>query len=181
MVKQSIHSMWLISLFLLTISTSSLAKPFEGILKQRDLANPDYIVAWLRENSPQKEQINDAKIFFKYGLKATNPASTMKSFGESAIRYPSPQTIIEYTNAELKMLGRDGFLHNKIDINMADDMKRANLQYQSALAADGVLHSLSKKEKIVLQNNINCLTEYLNSGVQEKDCLPIKYFLDNAK
>lgn len=181
MVKQSVRSKWLISLFLLIISNSSLANMFEGLLKQKDLANPNYIVTWLKENSPQIEQINDAKIFFEYGLKATNPASAMKSFGESAIRYPSPQAIIEYTNAELKMLGRDGFLHNKIDINMANDMKRANLQYQSALAADGVLNTLSEKEKTTLQNNINCLNEYLESGVQEKDCLPIKYFLDNAK
>lgn len=162
----------------LAIAGASSPKEPAQLLSEQEARNPQFVVQWLGSTGPKTDQ-TDAKWFFSFGLKAKasrNWSAASKAFGESMRRYPGPQALLEYADADLKMLGqvraREGFPSRLV----RGDMEHALGFYESSLAANGVTRTLSPQEAKRLEQNVSCLKSYLLSSRPQRDCQPLIYF-----
>lgn len=173
----------LLAVFLLfasafAIAASLLPKQPPQLLKEQEARDPQFVAQWLNSVGPKTDQ-KDARWFFSLGLKekeAKNWSAASKAFGESMKRYPSPQALLEYADADLKMLGqvraREGFPSKLV----REDMEHALGFYEASIAANGVTKTLSPQEAKRLEQNVSCLKGYLQSPQPQSDCQPITYF-----
>jgi hypothetical protein len=168
--------LWFASAF---ASAASLApkEPLQ-LLKEQQARDPQFVVQWLNSVGAKTDQ-KDAKWFFSVGLKekaARNWSAASKAFGESMIRYPSPQALLEYAEADLRMLGqvraREGFPSQLV----RGDMEHALGFYEAAVAANGVTKTLSPQDAKRLEHNASCLRRHLQSPQPQTDCEPATYF-----
>lgn len=169
-------SLWFASAF--ASAASLLPKESPPLIKEQQARDPQFVVQWLSSMGPKTDQ-KDAKWFFSAGVKekeAKNWSAASKAFGESMIRYPSPQALLEYADADLKMLGqvraRDGFPSKFV----RGDMEHALGFYEAAVAANGVTKTLSIQDTKRLEQNVACLRTYLQSSQPQSDCQPTTYF-----
>jgi hypothetical protein len=178
MAKLSVWSPWLSSLFMFFSATVFSDAMQPGHLEQRDLKKPAVISEWLKSNGATADKAR-AKLFFDEGLKdkkrgAWDPAA--KSFGESALVYPTPHALIETANADLHALGNTRARKKNYAQKSRSDMTSVELIYRSALAADAVLNTLNTEEKKQTQQNADCLTAFIQSGKIQPDCLPLQAY-----
>lgn len=148
------------------------------LLTEQEVRNPQFVAQWLGSASAKGDH-KSAKWFFSLGLKekkARNWSGASKAFGESARRYPSPQALLEYADADLKMLGqvraREGFPPQLVQ----GDMAHALGFYEASLAGHGVTKTLSPQELQRVEQHVSCLKTYLQSSQVPSDCPPATYF-----
>ena len=162
----------------LAVASASPPEERAQLLSEDEVRNPQFVAEWLGARGTKVDQ-TDAKWFFSFGLKekaSRNWSAASKAFGESARRYPGPQALLEYADADLKMLGqvraREGFPPGLL----SEDMAHALGFYESSLAANGVTKTLSSREAKRLEQNVSCLKDYLRSSRPQRDCQPLTYF-----
>ena len=142
-----------------------------------DLGKPEVVSAWLQKNGARADQ-KRAKEFFDGGVKAKKqqrwgPAG--KSFGASALYYPTPQVLNEYANVKLHMLG-------EIRIRNKEDKRQSDLHfavsiYRSVLAANTILKTMNTEEESHIRHNIACVIAYLDSSSKlTSDCPPLRIY-----
>ena len=178
MVKQLALSLWFVSAILLPDVMAQEITNTDKYLTDEELRNPEFVSNWLKTKGVTADK-KDAERFLNYGLSAKkNPnwSGAAKTFGESMIRYPSPQALTEYADANLIMLGIVRAREKSVKQKMASDMKHALDFYKSALAADAVLDSLPKSEKERVRNNVDCLEVYLRSAEVQRNCEPLQNY-----
>jgi hypothetical protein len=150
---------------LLLQSTSGLAQDAPK-LTQDDLEKPAVVKAWLIENGAKADK-KAAKEFFDLGQKLKKEkrwALATKAFGGSAIRYPTPQALNEYAETSIR------------DLGIRLDAQHVVPLYQSAIAADTILHLMSEEEKNATQNNLDCLRVYMQAKKVQPDCHPLQAY-----
>ncbi|SEI56396.1 hypothetical protein [Achromobacter sp. NFACC18-2] len=176
MENRSARLLWLISGALVALIGCAEAEPVPpAVLTQRQLSDPQAVSQWLREN-PGGVDAKGAAFAYDEGQKYKSRndwSAAAKSFGESAIRYPTPQVLTEYVTAILRMLGEIRARKGATSLGIEGDMNFALLQYQSVMAADDVLDSLTEHEKKLVQANIACLGNFLKSRQVAGDCQPL--------
>jgi hypothetical protein len=168
--------LWFVSAF--ALATAPLQKEPQQLLQEQQVRDARFVVEWLNSMGPKTNQ-KEAKWFFSFGLKekeAKNWSAASKAFGESMIRYPSPQALLEYADADLRMLGpiraREGFPSELV----RGDMEHALGFYEAAVAANGVTRTLSSRDAKRLEQNVSCLKGFLQSHQQQNGCPPARYF-----
>ncbi|WP_139026485.1 hypothetical protein [Achromobacter arsenitoxydans] len=147
-------------------------------MTQQQLSSPEAVAKWLQDN-PEGRDRKVAEFFFQEGTRYKQRkywSAAAKSFGESAIRYPGPHVLDEYVTSNLKMLGEIRGQRGGTQLGVNGDMNNAMGQYQSALAADEILHSLSPEEATRVRKNIECLKRYLHTQEVHRDCQPMKFY-----
>ena len=180
MGKQSVRSLWLIKGAFVALMGCANAGPVPTaeVLTQENLSEPDTVSEWLRKNPGGLEK-KEAAFSYGEGLKYKSKkdwSAAAKSFGESAIRYPSPQVLTEYVTASLRMLGEIRARRGDTTLGVDRDMDYALLQYRSVMAADSVLDTLSEREKMQVEANIACLSDYLRTRQIPAECQPFEYY-----
>ena len=118
-------------------------------------------------------------MMFDAGVKAKaqkrfGPAG--KAFGESAMYYPTPEAIREYAEIELRTLDEIRERNKNRDQYLKSDLSSALGLYQSVLASDAVLATMSTAEKKQTQQNVDCLTSYLSSEKAPAPCPPLQAY-----
>lgn len=164
MAKLLAQSLLFASVLLLQ-STLALAHEAPRLI-QDDLDKPAVVKAWLIENGVKADKVA-AREFFDLGRKLKKEkrwALATKAFGGSAIRYPTPQALNEYAEASIRDLG------TRLDAQHVVPL------YQSAMAADTVLHLMSEEEKRSTQNNLDCLRVYMQLKKVQPDCRPLQAY-----
>lgn len=181
MIKQSV-------LFLLCVSflSPSCAQTGNGkitLLSQDEAGNAQYVTEWLNSHHGSVDGALSGDFYAK-GSEASrkgNWSLATKLFGESMIRYPTPQALLGYIDAELRMLGQVRKRNNNTELFIDDDMKYARGFYESARAANAILKTLSEPEAKQLQQNIDCLTQYQETRNDEaRECLPLQRYLSTG-
>ncbi len=153
----------------------STAAPF---LTEEEVANPQFVTDWLKKNG-QTTHRKDADWFFDVGLRDKqnkNWSAATKAFGESMIRYPSPQALAEYAEAELRMLGEIRARQKNFDANKLSDLSHALNFFKSALAADSVLNAMPKEDNERVRSNVECLDAYIRSGKAQGPCAALEAY-----
>ena len=178
MAKLSVRSLWFGSAIALLSATALGNAVQPKLLEQKDIYDPVVVSAWLKANGATADR-EQAAWFFKHGLKdkkrgAWSPAG--KSFGASALYYPSPQTLIEYANAALHSLGGARAYEKSFAQYSRRDMTSFEPIYRSVLAADAVLKTLSTAEKAQTQRNIDCLIAFVRSVKFQANCPPLEAY-----
>lgn len=133
---------------------------------QDDLERPEVVKAWLIENGAKADK-ESAREFFELGRKLKKEkrwALASKAFGGSAIRYPTPQALNEYAEASIRDLG------TRLDAQYVVPL------YQSAIAADTVLHLMSEEEKSATKHNLDCLHVYMQLKKVQPGCRPLQAY-----
>jgi hypothetical protein len=143
-----------------------------GFLTVAQTGDPQFVVDWLKRNGTVVDR-TEADRYFEVGNRENqkkNWSATTKAFGESMIRYPSPQALVAYAEAELRMLGEIRSRDRSFDQNKLPDLSEALHYTRSAMAADGVLGAMSKAEQSKAQLNADCLAAYIQSGKIQGIC-----------
>ncbi|MCA1857175.1 hypothetical protein LE190_14745 [Massilia oculi] len=149
-------------------------------LAQTELHEPAVVAAWLKENASKADQAA-AKEFFDLGTREKSEhrwSPAVKSFGESAIRYPSPRTLNEYADILLIFFSNIRAREKDIRAHAANDLTAVESVYRSAIAADSVLNTMTQHERQQTRENADCLAAYLRSRTGTATCKPLhKYGL----
>ncbi len=143
-----------------------------GFLTVEQAGNPQFVVDWLKQRGTAVDW-TEAGRFFEVGMgekQKRNWSAATKGFGESMIRYPSPQALAEYAEAELRMLGETRSRDKSYEQNKLPDLANALNYIRSALAADAVLGTMPKADRDKAQLNANCLPAYIQSGRSQGIC-----------
>ena len=151
--------------------TESQAAEYDS-LSLGQIQDTEYVKKWL---AIKDLKINHASIKFlneqaEQRVKTQYWDAASKSYGEAMLLYPSPEAILNYTNAQYKMLkrirGRDGDLEQK----KLSDMSTFLHHYRSAMAADEVLHTLTDNQRKELKTGIDCLEKYTTAKQFQSAC-----------
>ncbi|WP_250209046.1 hypothetical protein [Morganella morganii] len=149
-------------LFLWSISLSASADTDPAVLRSPpDAANAKLVISSLRQakitpDNPLFSEFNDLAFDAMHNK---NYTSAIKFFSENMLRYPSPQMIINYTDANLMML-----TDNKNTLGSCapsgEDLQTALRYYHSALLTDNTVNLLSCDERKNLTEKITCLEAF---------------------
>ena len=169
MDKQLARSMWFASFFILFSGLATAAEFEKNQLDQRALMNPEAVTKWLEKNAKTADR-KFAQITLEYGVKAEkqgNSSAAVKSFGESALSFPAPMTLIGYADNTLRMLSHVR-TREKDTSKVKSDLSAVLGIYRSALASDTQLKLLSGSALAQLKADEACLDAFL-----KKDKSPI--------
>lgn len=184
MAKQSARHLWFASLLALPcawVIGSDLPNVAIGtppMLTQDDLRKPAAVSEWLQKNREHADK-GKAREFFVAGQKAKAQkrfGPTGKAFGESAIYYPTPETISEFADVTLGMLGEIRSRNKNRKEHLKSDLISAESLYRSALSADSVIKTLSDSERRRIRLNADCVGAYLQSGSSSPTCPPLRIY-----
>lgn len=149
-------------LFMWSISLSASADTGPAVLRSPpDAANAKLVISSLRQakitpDNPLFSEFNDLAFDAMHNK---NYTSAIKFFSENMLRYPSPQMIINYTDANLMML-----TDNKNTLGSCapsgEDLQTALRYYHSALLTDNTVNLLSCDERKNLTEKITCLEAF---------------------
>ncbi len=143
-----------------------------GFSTVEQAGDPSFVADWLKQNGTVVDR-TEANRFFEVGMREKqkkNWSAATKAFGESMIRYPSPQALAEYAEAELQMLGEIRSRDKSYEQNKLPDLAHALNYIRSALAADSALETMPKAERGKTQLNADCLSVYIQSGKHQGIC-----------
>lgn len=148
------------------------------VLAQRDLRNPQAVVETLKSEINDDRKVS-AKQFFSLGVKYRQRASkdnnwgpAAKAFGESAVLYPRPLALKEYADSSLRSQSRTAGskgLEEQLEV-----LSQTIDLYGSALAADSVLHELSRDQRAQLDQYRSCAERFLQERKPSSPCQPLQ-------
>ncbi len=165
---------------LLFVSLAASASRAEYPLDIDDARRPDVVVAWLQRNAASADR-RIAKQAFDIGVQANkrgNWSGAAKSFGESLIRYPAPRTLVERAKALHRSLGIVRAREKASPNELESDLKTFAEVYETALAADDVVHELSAADRERILSDATCVRAYLGTGQAQAGCRPLRYFAE---
>jgi len=179
MEKQSAKLRLSLSSFLLLSAVAFAGGEPPAQLSQSDLHTPEAVKLWLQQNAAKVDK-RIAHDFLEMGkdyMQKGNWSAATKTFGESALFYPAPETLRLHADAELKMLGEIRARKNQFATKQHSDLKYVLAKYQTALAADDVLHSLKVDERDTIETYIQCISDYIKEPKQNSACQPVNAYL----
>lgn len=147
-------------------------------LQQDDLKNPDVISSWLTTNGAAADR-RQAEVFFRQGTMAKAKHQwglAAKGFGESALQFPSPTSLVEYAEAKLHELSDIRVREKTVAKYRQSDIATVEAVLRSALAADAVLNTLSVQEMQQVRRDAKCLEAFLRSGDDDTTCRPLRLY-----
>ena len=148
------------------------------LLTQDDLlGNPTVVAAWLRENAStadRKTAATFAKLGAKYKARG-DWSGASKAYGESAIHYPDPVMVLEYTRARTLDLASVRAYNKRPDLIASDAASFLKL-YQVVHAAQGQLGSLNTDQVAKVEEAIQCLSAPGAVSQAPTDCEPLKAY-----
>lgn len=179
MARRSVRCLWFASALLLSACTGREDVAKSSILTEREAANAAFVSRWL---STTKSQANaqEAQPFLKQARAAEqtrNWSLAAKAFGESMLRYPDAQALAGYGHAQLRMLGEVRARDRNLDEHALADVRHVLAFYESAQAADAVLHTLPGDAAGQLRAQADCLQSYVESAGRAQDCAPLRDYL----
>ena len=145
-------------------------------LDSGDLSEPELISFWVQENG-EKVDKKRANEFFDDGVKEKKQqrwGPAVKSFGSSALHYPTPEVLNEYADVSLRSLGQ--LRAWKKEDKRQSDLSYIVSLYRSVLAANTVLKTMNLKEEVHVRHNIACITAYMDSAKLISDCTPLQIY-----
>ncbi len=157
------------------------AKAMENapVMQQSELLEPATVAAWLKENASKADKVA-SKTFFDAGVKQRKQrrlGPAVKSFGASALYYPTPHALNQYAAVTLVALGelrrRDGDARS----SEVRDLGYVERLYRSVLAADLVLHTMTAEERQKARENAECLAIYVQDRPALVTCEPLRLYL----
>lgn len=141
----------------------------EGRLAAEDLKNPDKLLAH-RQNATQQDR-HLAQKMYQHALQATkkDSASAVKSFGESALIYPTSSALAGLAEYRAKML-----------VKKDTTVKRAALseivQYlNSAVRLNAVDQMLANGEQNQIVQDKVCTEQFLANKPSKDACRPVQW------
>ncbi len=142
------------------------------MLTIEQLEDAEYVKSWLMQKNRKIDQksIDYLNKTAKEKERIGYWDAAAKTYGESALLYPSPEAILNRANAWYKMLKRIRERDKELEQNKFDDMSRLLKYYRSAAAADSVLNTLSDPQKAEVQTNIECLEKYTTTKQFQPNC-----------
>lgn len=188
MARLSARSLWFASLTLVATSACAQASAPAAAgapqMTQEQAADPAYVVQWLKTHPHAYQQHKTTQLLFEQGRKSEksrNWSSAMLGYGESMIRYPSPQALAAYARTELLMLGqvraRNGDMATKAKGDVANSLR----YYETALAANEVIITLGPDEESTVKRQAQCLRDFVAATQAVSDCEPMKSYLSSGK
>jgi hypothetical protein len=165
-----------IALGLLSAFAASAQEP-PLLTQEQLLGDPAAVAAWLRENASKADR-KTAAVFARLGSKDKARgywSAASKAYGESAIHYPDPAILLEYTRVRTLDLASVR-AHNKRPDLIASDAESFLKLYQVVRAAQGELASLSTKQVAKVEQAIQCLSAPSAASQVPTDCEPLKAY-----
>lgn len=155
------------------------AQPAPPMLSEDDARDPAAVVRWLQTHQVKDRQ--EVQWFFMQGMRERqrgNLSAAVKAFGESMVRYPSPQALSEYADTQLRMLSQVRSREGNLQDRMQADMALTLDFYRSALAANSVLGTLTEAQKNRLQGQADCVAAFVATGQVDsaRDCPPLSIY-----
>lgn len=153
------------------------APPVAVALTQDALANPDAVARSL-QRTPSAADMAAARKLAALAARAgatANWSRAAKAYGESAVAYPAPRTLIGYA---------DAFLHDIAAVrartgdtaSARSDLSYALGVYRSSLAADRVVPQLSAAEKQSAAEAVSCLEAHVAGTQASTECRPLRIY-----
>jgi hypothetical protein len=171
-------SLWFVSVLSLPCALAQENTNTNKYLTEEEVSNEKFVSSWLKTRGATADQ-KESKWYFEQGVREKqkkNWSAATKAFGESMIRYPSPQALAEFAAAELRMLGKIRVRENSVNQYKVADMRRTLDFYKSSLAANAVLNTMSKRESERVRMNADCLLTYIHSGKMQRNCQPLQEY-----
>jgi hypothetical protein len=172
MEKRRVLLLWCVSVLWFGCASAQEKTVAPTNLTVEQAGDPRSVADWLKQNGTAVDRA-EADRFFEVGMhenQKKNWSAATKAFGESMIRYPSPQALVAYAEAELRMLGEIRSRDRSFDQNKLPDLSQALHYTRSAMAADAVLGTMPKAERRNAQLNADCLAAYIQSGQHQSIC-----------
>lgn len=148
------------------------------LLTQEELlGDPSAVAAWLGENASRADR-KTAASFANLGAKYKARgywSGASKAYGESALHYPDPVIVLEYTQARTLDLASVR-AHNKRPDLIASDATSILKLYQVVQAAQRQVGSLSKDQVAQVDRAIQCLSALGAAPQVPVDCEPLKTY-----
>lgn len=175
MKRQSVPLSFGASFFMVLVGVAAASER----IAQTDLVTPESVTSALRSEIGDPTRAS-AKQLFALGLKYReraekdgNWAPAAKAFGESALLYPSPLTLMQYADCTLQATSR---------MARAEGAEEPSQQlegmlpiYDSAIVADKILHELTSDQRAQVIHYRNCLADYLRDRQAASRCLPLQW------
>lgn len=158
-------------------SFAAHAQPPRLLTQEELLGDPPAVATWLRENAPRadmKTAATFAKLGAKYKARGDWSAAS-KAYGESAIHYPDPVVVLEYTRARTLELAGVRAFNQRPDLIASDAASFLKL-YQVVHAAQGQLGSLHTDQVAKVEQAIQCLSAPGAASRAPTDCEPLKAY-----
>lgn len=172
MEKRWVLLLWCVSVLWFGYASAQEKMAAPGFLTVEQAGDPQFVAEWLKQNGTAVDR-TEADRIFEVGMREKqkkNWSAAMKAFGESMIRFPSPQALAQYAEAELRMLGEIRLRDKSYDQNKLPDLAHALNYTRSALSADAVLETMPKADRDKAQLNADCLAAYIQSGKSQGIC-----------
>ncbi|AVS72453.1 hypothetical protein C8247_06915 [Paracidovorax avenae] len=153
------------------------SEPAHRPLTEQEAADAHIVVARLRQ--PPGAAAKEAEQLRKQGehaMKRRNWSAAVKLFGESMVRYPAPEALAGYADADIHMLAQIHAREPRAVHAIREDVRHAVRFYESSLAADSVLQSLSQKERSRIESNAACLRAFIRTGDRSASCEPLQWY-----
>jgi hypothetical protein len=153
---------WFASLGLVAAITATgcaRAKPAEPLAQAQLHNDPPAVAAWLRKHARQADR-DMAAALAKQGAKDEargDWSAASKGYGASALYYPDPAMILQYARVQTLSAAKVRAHERRPDLQGADLAGILGL-YRSAMAAQGVLGSLTPRQVAETEAAIRCLT-----------------------
>lgn len=149
-------------LFLCSIFLFASADTSPAVLRSpSDAVNTKLVISSLRQAkiTPDNSLFSEFNDLAFDAMHNKNYISAIKFFSDNLLRYPSPQMIINYTDANLMMLTDNK--NNPGGCTLSGGNLQAALRYyHSALITDNSVNLLSRDEKKNLTEKITCLEAF---------------------
>ena len=151
--------------------------PAPAPLTQEALADPRAVARSLERKPAPSARVAAEKLaaLAASAQAQANWSRAAKAYGESAVFYPAPRTLIGYAEA---------FLHDIAAVRARTgdtasaraDLTHASGIYRSALAADDLVPQLSASEKKGAADAASCLEAHIAGNAAPGDCRPLKIY-----
>ena len=181
MEKRWALSTWFASLLILFCGFARAGELAQDRWDQMALDKPEVVSAWLKENAKTADR-KRAQVFFDEGTKYEKKghwSMAVKSFGASALYFPTPMALIGDADNTLRSLSTVR-ARQKDTSKSKSDLEWALGTYRSALAAEEQLKMLSAQDLAQLKADEACLDTYLKAPSlpipKDAACRPLKLY-----
>ncbi|MFD1838844.1 hypothetical protein [Paracidovorax cattleyae] len=171
------RSLWCAGLCCAAACAAASVEPYR-MLTEQEAADARTVVQHLRL-SPDAASMKAAEQLRRQGerqMQRQNWPAAFKLFGKSMVRYPAPEALAGYADAEIRMLAQMHARQPRADAAVRADVRHAVRFYESSLAADSVLGSLPHDERARIERNAGCLRAFIRTGDRSAPCEPLQWY-----
>ncbi|NRF69437.1 hypothetical protein HLB44_20765 [Aquincola sp. S2] len=177
MVQRSVRLLFCASVLLGSVATGAWASG-GAALAADDLKNAQVVGAWLKANrgSAPREQANQFLALGERARRAGRWGAASKSFGESALLFPSPEALMAYGHALLHERAATRAAASAPADRQHADWQEIGALYSTALAADDQLHTLKPALRAALAADAGCLAKAAQGAADATNCAALRQY-----